>query len=165
MMMKIAVLMLAICAAASAQKSNGYVFFGLGGIASSLKPGNLGHFGGGLDWGLAKGVAANLEAGALYGAVYEGAGFGLVSPGISYHPLLWKDPKVDPFVGGGYTFMGNSHGNGSLFYFGGGMKYWMSERKALLVEFRDHVGDHAVVLWTATGSVHLWEIRVGLAFR
>jgi hypothetical protein len=165
MITKIAVLVLTVCAVGSAQKSNGYVFAGFGGITSSLKPGKFGHFGGGLDWGVAKGVAANIEGGALYGSVYESAGFGLVSAGASYHPMQWKDPKVDPFVSGGYTFMGNSYRNGSLFYFGGGLKYWLSKRKALLVEFRDHVGEHAVILTTAEGNIHLWEIRAGLAFR
>ena len=165
MMMKIVVLMLTICAAAAAQKTNGYIYFGGGGIASSLKTGRFVHFGGGLDVGVGKGMAGNIEGGALYGAVYEDAGFGLFSPGVSYHPLQWRNPKVDPFISGGYTLMGNSHRSGSLFYFGGGIKYWTSERKALLVEFRDHVGDHAVVLTAAQGSVHLWEIRVGMAFR
>jgi len=164
---RIAVLLLTMSAAAAAQSSSGYLFIGGGGISSSgEKTGTSVHAGGGADIIVAKGLGVNGEFGALLGTIYESAGFGSFSPGVSYHFLRGKDRKVDPFFTGGYTLMFNSHRQNSLFHFGGGVTYWTSRRFGVRAEFRDQVGKASGFLNRAHGSaMHFWEIRAALAFR
>ena len=167
MRLRIAVVLLAMSAAAAAQSSNGYLFFGAGGILSTdSKNGSFGHIGAGADILAVKRLGVNAEIGGQYGSVYEGAGYLSVAPGVSYHFLPGKERKIDLFVTGGYTLLRNSQVQGNLFYAGAGLIRWGSGRAGLRVEFRDQVGSTTDFLHTApSGAMHFLEFRVGLALR
>jgi hypothetical protein len=86
------------------------------------------------------------------------SGLGLASLNASYHFGAGnRDRRVVPFVtgGGSVFFAGNgSTGGGN---FGGGIQYWTRSRWGLRVEYRSHI--------LSSDSPHIYEFRVGLAFR
>ena len=90
-----------------------------------------------------------------------GDAWGTMSLNASLHFPKQGTPKgVVPFVSGGYTRMAffTESGGSNALNVGGGVTYWFSERKGLLLEFRD-------VLYKALGTDQYWAARVGIAFR
>jgi hypothetical protein len=157
MKIRTGLLMLAFCAAALAQSTNGYVFFAPGGLTSSGHTGMTIHAGGGADVILGKGLGLGAEIGALGPREDLSAAVGMFSPNASFHFIREKGRKADPFVTGGYTLMFRS-GTANLFNFGAGANYWFRDHLGLRVEFRDHV-------YTRYATLHYWGLRVGLSFR
>ncbi len=167
------VFLVIVCGVVSAQddarpapRSSEYIYFAGGGLTSSDKPGKAVHFGGGLDVGVARGLGVGLEGGFGGGTVHTTAAWGHLALGTSYHFLHHNPCSADPFVTGGYTAMVNGKGStNSLGYFGAGVNFWGSGRTGLRLEFRDAVGQGTQFLHAATGAIHFWQIRVGLAIR
>lgn len=153
--------------AAVAQSSNGYLFFGGGGILSTdPKSGGLVHIGAGGDVLAAKGLGVNAEIGGLYGWVYGAGGYFSFAPGLSFHFSHGKKGKVDPFLTGGYTLLSTSKAHGNLVHLGVGLTVWGRGRAGFRVEFRDQIGSTSDFLHTApTGAIHFLEFRVALALR
>ena len=83
-------------------------------------------------------------------------GLGVLSVNGSYHFLSGQSRKLRPFVTGGYTLVFRD-GHANLWNIGGGVHYWLNQRVAIRVEFRDHV-------WSAE-ELHAWGARIGVAFR
>ena len=159
MKVKLIALILLAAAAAMAQQSNGYVFFGPGAASGHGGSTLTLHMGGGVDAMIAKGIGVNAEIGAMWPpkACFADCVVGIFSPGGTYYFTRGRESKVEPFVNGGYSLMFRS-GHGNLFYFGGGLNYWMSKKVGLRMEFRDHVP-------TYDSSAHFWGFRLGLSFR
>lgn len=154
-MMKAILLLFGLAAAAAAQSTSGYVFFGPGGVTTHGYTSGTLHMGAGGDINIYKGVGANLELGALGPWSDFGNAVGLFSAGGVFQVPRPKEAKVQPFVAGGYSLMFRS-GHANLGYFGGGMNYWFAKRIGLRADFRDHM----------TGQpVHFWGFRFGIAFR
>lgn len=156
---KIAPVMLLMCAAAAAQSSSGYLFVAPGGAKGGGGTQATVQFGGGIDAILAKGVAVNLELGALGPTDRFGDGvLGVFSPGAAYYFTRKAERRLEPFVNGGYTLMFRNERE-NLFYFGGGTNWWFSKRVGLRMEFRDQVSTHYRT------AIHFWGLRFGAAFR
>jgi hypothetical protein len=158
MRVKVAALLLTMSAAAAAQSSSGYVFFAPGGATTRGYTEMTFQAGVGTDLVLAKGIALNMEVGALgpHERFSDGA-MGVFSPGGAFFFLRDSDRALQPFVNGGYSLMfRNGHEN--LFYFGGGTNWWFSRHVGLRMEVRDHVSTHYT-------TVHFWGFRFGAAFR
>ncbi len=145
----------------------GYGVVGDGAITANVKGGSNSGISGGGDFRLANRFGFGLEGGSLYGVVYEGTGFGFVSPTISIHPANWKSRTADIFLIGGYTLMANGHGSENLVCLGGEINHWRSQnsRIGFLAEFRDHIGPASGFLNPATGAIRIWQIRIGIAIR
>ena len=130
--------------------------YGFGGIGASS--GDFGHttvhVGGGGEGLFYKGLGAGAEIGYL-GRDGFGSGFGVASVNVAYH-FGRPGQKLVPFVTGGGTvaFRTGAAGGGN---FGGGVQYWMKDRVALRLEFRDHI--------ISSDSPHFYGFRVGIAFR
>ncbi|MEK6322269.1 MAG: hypothetical protein AABN33_11350 [Acidobacteriota bacterium] len=143
---------------ALAQGSNerrgwGYVFGGAGAATGDFPTGffSVGAGGEGL---VSNGLGLGAEIGYFAPFRQPGEGSGIFSGDVSYH--FSRSSKLVPFVTGGYSAAfrsGASHGAN----FGGGVQYWMKERVALRIEFRDHV--------FSSDNPHLFQFRVGLSFR
>jgi len=157
MRLKIAVILLTMSAAATAQSSSGYAFFAPGGSSSAGYTAATFHAGGGFDAHLAKGVGLNMELGWLYPKNEPSAGLGVFSPGLTYYFRHAKNLKLEPFAAGGYSLMFRE-GHQNLYYFGGGVNWWLSKRFGTRLEFRDHV-------YPQGPAVHFWGVRMGVAFR
>lgn len=156
MRLKLAILLIATGASAQAQSTNGYIFFAPGGATSHGYTSMMLHTGGGVDAHLYKGIAANLEIGALGPQEEFSQAVGLFSAGPTYRFLHRRELKWEPFVAGGYSLMFRS-GHANLYYFGGGTNAWVWKRVGFRLEFRDHV--------YPSPAVHFWGFRFGLAFR
>jgi len=135
----------------NASAAEGYAFFAPG-ITSSGGEGTA-HIGFGGEL-LFKGIGIGPEIGYLTPIRSFGDGIGTLSPNISYH---FRSTQLSPFVTGGYTlFFRNGHANG--FNYGGGVDYWLADKKALRFEVRDNV-------MAEYDHTHFWGFRVGLSFR
>jgi hypothetical protein len=80
--------------------------------------------------------------------------------GSLHFPTQGTRNGVVPFVSGGYTRLApftEPRGINAL-NVGGGVTYWISDRKGLVVEFRD-------VVYQALGTTQYWAARIGIAFR
>lgn len=153
-----AIFLMVVQGAALAQGSNerrgwGYGFAGAGASSGDFSRGYF-QVGGGGEGLVQKGFGVGAEVGYL--APFQGAGngIGIFSGDVSYH--FNRASRLVPFVTGGYSAAfrsGASHGGN----FGGGVQYWMKEHVGLRLEFRDHV--------FSSDSPHLFQFRVGLAFR
>lgn len=152
------ILLIAVQGVALAQSSTerrgwGYMFGGAGAATGDFSTGffSVGAGGEGL---VSNGLGLGAEIGYLAPFRQPGEGLGLFSGDVSYH--FSRSSKLVPFVTGGYSAIfrsGASQGGN----FGGGVQYWMKERVALRLEFRDHV--------FSSDSPHLVQFRVGLSFR
>lgn len=153
-------LCLAIPAATPAQEKapkssgQGYAFVGFG--AANGEDALL-HFGGGGEANLYKGLGFGVEIGYLSPIRYMSEGIGIFSANGLYTFGAGRTGKVKPFITGGYTLAFRS-GTLNAVNFGGGLHYWFSNKVGLRFEFRDHVSPTA-------GNVHIWQGRVGFAFR
>lgn len=140
----IATLLLALASVAPAQQtskpatysSHGYAYF-----AASARPGGFGEglgFGGGAETLVYKGLGLGGEIGYLLPRSAPSGGYGLLSANPSYHFVNRKKPgKLAPFVTGGYSLAFRS-GSISMFNYGGGVTYWLSEKIGLRFEVREH---------------------------
>lgn len=147
-------LLLSMVSLAAAQEHNaeGYLFVAPGVITS---PGNSSasvHFGGGGEGFLRKGIAAGAELGYMAPWSDFDGGLGILSLDGQYH--FDRGQKVVPFVTAGYSLgFRSSHIN--LFNYGVGANIWMTAKRGLRLEFRDHVNS----------SNHYIDFRIGYAFR
>ena len=79
----------------------------------------------------------------------------LVSANLSYHfGGRRSEKKAVPFVAGGLSIGNGRSGDGN---FGGGIQYWLHERVALRLEFREHI--------FPSDSPFVYGVHFGLAFR
>jgi hypothetical protein len=80
--------------------------------------------------------------------------------GSLHFPKQGTTNGVVPFVSGGYTRMAffTESGGSNALNIGGGVTYWFSNHKGLVVEFRD-------VVYHALGTDQYWAARIGIAFR
>jgi hypothetical protein len=155
---KLALLLLAGCAAATAQRSNGYVFAAPGAAGNSWSGVGTLQFGGGGEVAIGKGFAAGADIGVLAPTQCWSCSVGLFSPGVGYHFVRNPRSRIDPFVTGGYSLMFRS-GHANLGHFGGGLNYWFRKGVGLRVEFRDHVyADYGQ-------ATHFRGVRLGVTFR
>ncbi len=139
-----------------AHRAQGYFFFAPGavsGCGSSL--GSM-HAGGGFEVFAFKGVGIGAEAGYLAPWKYMSDGIGLASINGSYH--FSRSNKLSPFVTAGYS-IGFRSGHANMINFGGGVNYWLNDRAALRMEFRDHVEG------AGCGDIHYLGVRLGLSLR
>ncbi len=155
--MKFAFLLVLAAAGAAAESSNAYVFAAPGGVTSYGHTSMTLHFGGGVDAILYKGLGINAEIGALGPREALGESVGVFSAGAAYYFRHAKELKLEPFVSGGYSLMFRE-GHENLFYFGGGVNYWLARRVGLRFEVRDHV-------YSQYQAVHFWGVRLGVSFR
>lgn len=146
-------------ASALAQKGNtpkgwGYGFGAIGGTSGDFGQTTV-HVGGGGEGLFYKGLGAGAEIGYLAPTRGVGDGFGVASVDVSYH-FVQPGRKLVPFVTGGFSllFRNGSSAGGNV---GGGVQYWMKDRVALRLEFRDHI--------VSSDSPHFYGFRVGFAFR
>ena len=148
-----------IPASALAQKGEMPRGWGYGFGAIGATSGDFGHttvhVGGGGERLFFKGLGAGGEIGYLTTYSSPGDGIGVASANVAYH-FAKPGQKLVPFVTGGVSlfFRTGAAGGGNI---GGGVQYWMKERVALRLEFRDHI--------VSSDSPHFYGFRVGLAFR
>ncbi len=146
---------LAAAAQGNEPRAQGYAFVAPGGFTEG---GSALHFGVGGEGLVYKGLGIGGEIGYLGLTRDLGAGFGVLSPDISYHFLnASKSGKVVPFVTGGYSLLFRS-GAGHAFNVGGGVNYWFKERVGLRFEVRHHTPVN-------TDLTPFYGVRIGLAFR
>ncbi len=141
--------------AASAQRTDGYVFVAPGGVNGVDGAGSTLHFGGGGELGLPGGLGLGGELGALSPRGKVLSSIGIASANAFFH--FGSKGKVDPYVTGGYSlFFRSATGNGGNL--GIGVNLWLLRSLGLKLEFRDHV--------VSSGGVtnHWWGGRIGLNF-
>jgi hypothetical protein len=136
--------------AAVAQKSNGYLFGGLGGASDG---GGLSHLGSGGEGILYKGFGLGAEVGYLSPLESFRDGFGVLSTNATYH-FPAQSRKTVPFITGGYSLLFRD-GTANAANFGGGVIVWTKPKTGIRFEFRDLVWERS----------HLMAFRVGLTFR
>ena len=146
-------------ASAFAQKGEmpkgwGYGFGAIGGTSGAFGK-TMVHVGGGGERLFYKGLGAGGEIGYLTTTSSAGDGIGVASANVAYH-FARPGQKLVPFVTGGFSvlFRSGASAGGNI---GGGVQYWMKDRLALRLEFRDHI--------VSSDSPHFYGFRVGLAFR
>lgn len=133
-------------------RGQGYVFFGPGASSNQGNTEGTFHVGGGGEVFVYREVAAGAEIGYLAPWKAAGDGSGMFSLDGSLH--FDRTARLTPFVTAGYTRAGGSDGVN----FGGGVEWWIRERKGLRLEFRDHR------MGAATNLYYL-DFRVGIQFR
>lgn len=136
------------------KKTWGYVFGGVGGNSGSGSNASF-QVGAGGEGLVYKGLGLGAEVGYIGPFSSPGGGFGVLSPDVSYH-FKTSNPKLRPFVTGGYSLAFRGGGTSSGGNFGGGVQYWMKDHLGLRFEFRDHV--------FSSDSPHFYQFRVGLSF-
>jgi hypothetical protein len=133
---------------------HGYVHYGVAGARRDFK--TVYTVGVGGDGFVYKGLAAGASIEMLSAYKNIAATAGLLSPTASWHFVdRKKDPKVVPFVNGGYSLAFSTRGHDSGFHFGGGVHWWFKPKYALRAGVQDHVFH----------GQHLTVFQIGLAFR
>lgn len=148
----LALLSSTVAAQSSDYRGQGYLFFGPGASSNFGNTQGTFHVGGGGEVFLYREVAAGAEIGYLAPWKSAGDGTGMFSLDGSLH--FDRTAKLIPFITAGYTRAGGSNGVN----FGGGIEWWLRERKGLRLEFRDHR------MGAATNLYYL-DFRIGLEFR
>lgn len=143
---------------AAAQSSHGYVFVAPGGQSAGGRTFATAHAGGGFEAILKRYVGVGADLGYVAPTERLGSGVGVVSPNGYFHIGGDHYRGIDPFVTAGYTAFIRTRTR-SLFNFGGGMNWWITDGKGLKFEFRDHVDAGGAT------TIHFWSIRLGLTFR
>lgn len=140
------------------KRTNGYVFVAPGAVSSSGESAGMLHFGAGGEGLLTRRLGIGSEIGYLGPTRGLSEGIGIFSVNAVYR-FTGAVPgrRVFPFLTGGYS-LGFRQGTLHIVNFGGGVQYWFRDRLGLRLEFRDHVSPEYI-------SVHLWQGRIGLAFR
>lgn len=136
-------------------KGQGYLFFAPGVVTGSGASEGTFHFGGGGEGFLYRGLAAGGEIGYVAPWSHGADGIGLLSLDGSYH--LKRSSSLSPFVTGGYS-LGFRSGHFNAVNYGGGVNWWIGERKGVRLELRDHVE-------TQFSDVHYLGFRIGFVFR
>jgi hypothetical protein len=131
----------------------GYVIAGPAGLSGWLGPRNSLHVGGGGEFLFAV-VGVGGEIGYLTSGLGIGSAYGIISP-----VRRGFGQKTLPFLSAGYTTGFTFEGSFNAWNIGGGANYWISDRRAIRVEVRDHVRPDP------RGTLHYWSVRAGLAFR
>jgi len=143
---------------ASAQPSNGYVFFAPGGESCCQNTSMTLQFGAGGEAVLGKGVGVGAEMGALgIRQDYLDTVSGVLSLNGYYHFRHRRELKADPFVTGGYSLLFRA-GHANLANLGAGLNYWFTGRLGARLEIRDQFNTNGTI-------EHFWGVRFGLAFR
>jgi hypothetical protein len=134
-----------------------YTFAAPGGVSGG---GSTLHLGGGIDAIVWKGIGVSFEGGYL-GPFPDGFdyGIGLISANGVYHFVPPRRRRLTPFVTGGYS-LGFRSDYGHAVNLGVGANYWLTDRTALRVEFRDHIP----ILEDVDDTSHLWGVRVGFTW-
>jgi hypothetical protein len=155
----VSVLLLACISLASAQQGQGYAFFAPGQARVSGESPTFLHFGGGAKYISKSRVGVGAELGiAGPKEDFSNEDVGLFSAN-AYYTFKDRDPKVEPFLTGGYS-RAFGHDSGVNFAnFGAGFNYWLKERMGILVEYRHHIGS------AEDERVQLWEVRLGVSFK
>jgi hypothetical protein len=136
----------------------GYFMGGAGTYSNGFSSGRVVQFGGGGEALIQNRVGIGGELGLARGG---GDAWATLSLDASLHfPKQGATRGIVPFVSGGYTRMAffTESGGSNALNVGGGLTYWVSARKGLLLEFRD-------VVYRALGTDQYWAARVGIAFR
>jgi hypothetical protein len=135
-------------------RGQGYLFVAPGAYVGYSETAATMHFGGGGEAFLFKGLAAGAEIGGMW-ALRGSDLLALFSADGSYH--FSRGRKVSPFLTCGYSRIWGD-GSANMVNFGGGVNWWLGEKKGIRLEFREHV---------YAGSSHrqIAEFRIGFAFR
>lgn len=138
-------------------KGQGYVFAAPGAIVGEGESASTLHFGGGGEFDIYQGLGLGAEIGYLSPIRQMSDGIGVLSINGLYSFKGLANPKLVPFITGGYSLAFRS-GTENAINFGGGVNYWFAEKVGLRFEFRDH-------LPTSNISYHILQGRVGVNFR
>ncbi len=145
------ILGLALFAGPAAAQSSVY-FVGGGGTANN---GGIGMFALGGEWVSRIGVGVGAEAGGITGSNVFGTG----SINGSFHfKRFTSNPKLDPFVSGGYSWGFQLFDSQNGFNVGGGVNYWFLRHLAIRAEVRDFG-----LNTTYSGMEHNFGVRAGIA--
>jgi hypothetical protein len=151
-------LMLSAGASSAQTTGQGTFIGGAGAYSNGFSSGPVLQVGGGGEALIQNRFGIGGELGLAAGG---GDAWATVSLNGSVHfPKQGTKNGVVPFVSGGYTrmaFFTESGGSNGL-NVGGGVTCWFSDRKGLVVEFRD-------VVYPALGTNQYWAARIGMAFR
>ena len=144
-------------------RGQGYLVVGFGtGTGFSYNHPFFKQVGGGGEGFLSKGLGFGAELTYVNWGGYDNQAW-VASSDFSYHLRRRAACGVDPFVLGGASLVVPTHkggGRGSVApNFGGGASFWLSQRAALRLEFRDIAGSS---FWTYD---HYLSFRVGLTLR
>jgi hypothetical protein len=112
------------------------------------------HVGAGGEALLYKGLGAGAEIGGIW-ALQGSDLLAVFSADGSYH--FSRGRKISPFLTGGYSLIWGD-GSANMVNFGGGINWWLGERKGIRLEFRDHV-------YAEGSNRQIVEFRIGFAFR
>jgi hypothetical protein len=107
-----------------------------------------------LDGGLA--VQTDVAAVVYFDAARSRTIGAIASIAGAYHFVRGR--RVDPFGVAGYALQFRDYTTNMLTY-GGGLRYWFREDRALLIEIRDHVAHQGPPI------ARYWTVRIGLVFR
>jgi len=132
----------------------GYLFLAPGAYVGYSETRATMHFGGGGEALLYKGLGAGAEMGGIW-ALQGSDLFALFSADGSYQ--FSRGRKISPFLTCGYSRIGGD-GSANMVNFGGGINWWLGERKGIRLEFREHV-------YADSGHRQIAEFRIGFAFR
>ena len=143
----------------SLKRTMGFLFIAPGGVTGGRDFGATVHVGGGVDVRIYKGLTVEADLGIVGG----GDKLGIFSSGVSYRFLnATQNRRLVPYLTAGYTgalTTIESGGGENWFNFGGGVDYWIGQRKGVRLEFRDQVDPNHSQLW------HFLEGRVGFVWR
>ena len=132
----------------------GYVFVAPGAYVGYSETRATMHFGGGGEGLIYKGLGLGAEIGGIW-AVQGSDLLAVLSVNGSYH--FSRGRKISPFLTGGYSPIWGD-GSANMVNFGGGVNWWLGERKGIRLEFRDHV-------YAEGSNRQIVEFRIGFAFR
>jgi hypothetical protein len=132
-----------------------YGFWGSGAMADGGFSTATMHAGFGGDALVYKGIGIGAELGYLTPWQCMGSGSGLLSVDGSYH--FHPNKTVSPFFTGGYSLAFRSEIL-NMVNFGGGVNWWLSDRRGIRLEARDHLAPEYA-------DTHWLSFRIGFLFR
>lgn len=130
-----------------------YVIAGPAGVSGWLGPRSGLHVAGGGEFGF-----SIVSVGGELGYWTSNLGLGSVNGSVSPTKRA-AGQKTIPFLTAGYTRGFTFESSFDAWNVGGGVHYWIGDRRGLRVEFRDHIRPDS------RGVLHYWSIRAGVAFR
>jgi hypothetical protein len=139
-------------APASAQYLGGYAFTGVSGPNAPLW-----QAGGGVERVFTNGAGASVEGGIATNGDYFQKLSHFTINGL-YH-FKTKNRRVDPFVVGGFGFIGDWDGAYGAFPIGAGLNYWSSPRVGVRLEFKDNISPAPQKVF------HMPGFRIGITVR
>ena len=148
-----ALVLITVPTPAAAQYIGGYAFTGVSGPHAPLWQG-----GGGVERTFTGGAGVSVEGGvATNGDRYQKLSHFTIN-GL-YH-FKTNDRRLDPFVAGGFGFLGDWDGAYGAFPIGGGLNYWASPRVGIRLEFKDNITPTP-----SNGLFHMAGFRIGVTLR